>query len=113
MITIITTNYFFGGKEPFRNEIRENIDRGDCLAMVISKKFQHQSMVCEKDKFKSILEPKIEHSRLKDPTFHSYHFNMNKVEIKGYQFDIPLFANGIIGCRPRDLFCQMNNKNNI
>ena len=77
-ITIITKTYFFGGKESFKNEIRENIDRGDCLAMVISKKCQHYSMVCDKDRCQSIVEPKIEHVWLKDLTFHSYEQSRNK-----------------------------------
>ena len=47
---------------------------------------------------------------MKELTFHSYYCFVNKVEIKGHQLNLPLFANGKTPCLPKDLVCQVCDK---
>ena len=61
-LTVKTVQFFFGGKDKFRNEIIEILNREDCLAMVISRKCQHQDMICNNDQCSSIMEPEIKYA---------------------------------------------------
>ena len=88
-ITVKTVQYFFGGKDKFRNEIIEILNREDCLAMVISRKCQHQDMICNNDQCSSIMEPEIKYAWFNELNFFSFHCYMHKLEIKGHQLNLP------------------------
>ena len=109
-ITIKTIKNFFGSEELFRDERIENMDREDCMAMVISKKCHDQPMVCQEDNCQSIVEPKIKYAWLYELTFTSYHCLSQKLTIKGHQLNVPLFTNGNTDCLPNSLFCQTYEK---
>ena len=102
-ITVKTKMSFFGSEDSYRDERKESIDKDECLAMVISKKCQTQKLSCDSDRLLSVLEPAIEFAWMKGLTFHSYYCFVNKVEIKGHQLNLPLFANGKTPCLPKDL----------
>ncbi|RNA03917.1 hypothetical protein BpHYR1_016919, partial [Brachionus plicatilis] len=106
-IDVRTYETFFGQRIHERMVTNEKLSREECLALIKTRKCYAQEMECINNNCKSIEEPKVSYSWLKELPFSSYHCTTYKIPIRGYTADEKLYGNSQSSCLPRDLFCQV------
>ena len=108
-IRYLSESFFFSRYEETKKELI-HLSRIDCLAMVESKRCDNKPMNCDNNGCYYREIPDGEFSWLSSNTYWNYECTFRKIKLIAESENDKIFNFAINSCKPKDLFCQFNDK---